>query len=189
MAGSPELWVALHQHPFGRGFLQGLLAGLIPLEVWLSISGFFSADIPEFLKKMDLERMKIWVVAIFSPIMVMVLFTWLMDWYATHSKRVTVLQESSSLPPISTLFEGFFSTNCRNVSDIRLDLWGDNFLFHCAIHIQLISVFLMTAGYSLAPVIRAHLQPTQMREHEESAIDSGDEAEPESKMAESTEKQ
>jgi hypothetical protein len=106
-----------------------------------------------------------------------------------HSKRVTVFQETSSVPPISTIFEGFFSTNCRNVSDVRLDLWGDNFLFRCTIHVLLISAFLTTAGYSLAPVIRAHLQPTQMRGHEESVTDSSDETDPESKIAESTEKQ
>jgi hypothetical protein len=184
MAGSPELWLAIHQHPFGRGFLQGLLAGLIPLEVWLSISGFFSADIPEFLKKLDLERMKIWVAAIYSPILILALLDWLVDWYAIYSKRVTVLSEGSSLP-ISTIFDGFFSTNCRNVSDSRLDLWSDNFLFHCTIHIQLISAFLMAAGYSLAPVIRAHLQPTQMTDNEESVAESSGEIDPESKMTES----
>ena len=187
-AGSPELWEVLHQHPFGRGIVTGLLAGLIPLEVWLSVSGFFSAEIPEFLKKLDLERMKVWIVALYSPIMIMVLLTWLIDWYAVHSKRVTVLQESSSVP-ISTIFEGFFSTNCRNVSDSRLDLWSDNFLFHCTIHIRLISTFLMAAGYSLAPVIRAHLQPTPVTEDEEPIAGSADDIDPESKMAESTEKQ
>lgn len=188
IAGSPELWVALHQHPFGRGFLQGLLAGLIPLEVWLSVSGFFSADIPEFLRKLDLERMKVWIAAIYSPIMILALLTWLIDWYAIYSKRVTVLAESSSVS-ISTIFEGFFSTNCRNVSDTRLDMWSDNFLLHCTIHIQLISAFLMAAGYSLAPIIRAHLEPTQMTEPEEPVTDSSDEIDPESKMAESSEKQ
>jgi len=182
---SSSLWGVLHQHPFGRGILVGLLAGLIPLEFWLSVSGFFSADVPEFLKKLDLERMKIWVVAFFSPIIIMALLSWLIDWYAMHSKRVTVLQGSSSVP-ISTIFEGFFSTNCRNVSDVRLDLWSDNFLFHCTIHIQLISAFLTSAGYSLAPLVRAHLQPTQMTDFEESVADSSEEIDPESKMAEST---
>ncbi len=132
--------------------------------------------------------MKIWVAAIYSPIMIMVLLTWLIDWYAMHSKRVTVLQDSSSVP-IPTIFEGFFSTNCKNVSDSRLDLWSDNFLFHCTIHIQLIAAYLTTVGYSLAPIIRAHLQPTQMAEDEEPTDDTADDIDPESKMAESTEKQ
>jgi hypothetical protein len=187
-AGSPELWEVLHQHPFGRAIFTGLLAGLIPLEVWLSVSGFFSADIPEFLKKLDLERIKIWVAALYSPIMILALLSWLVDWHAMHSKRATVLAEAPSVP-ISTIFEGFFSTNCRNVSDVRLDLWSDNFLFHCTIRIQLISAFLMAAGYSVAPIIRASLQPTQMTDHDESATGSAEEADPESKMAESTEKQ
>jgi hypothetical protein len=187
--GSPELWVALHQYPFGRAIVTGFLAGLIPLEVWLSVSGFFSADIPEFLKKLDLEPMKTWVVAIYSPILIMALFSWLIDWYTMHSQGVTVLQEGSSVPPISTIFEGFFSTSCRDVSDSRLSLWSDNFLFHCTIHIQLISIFLMAAGYSLAPIIRAHLRPTQMTEEEEPLAGTADEIDSESKMAESTEKQ
>jgi hypothetical protein len=187
-AGSPELWEVLHQYPFGRAILTGLLAGFIPLEVWLSVSGFFNADIPQFLKKLDLERMKIWIIAIYSPIMILALLNWLIDWNAMHSRGVTVLHESSSVP-ISEIFEGFFSTNCRNVSDARLNLWSDNFLFHCTIHIQLISVFLMAAGYSLAPIIRAHLEPTQMTEPEEPVTDSSDEIDSESKMAESTEKQ
>jgi hypothetical protein len=166
----------------------GLFAGFIPLEVWLSVSGFFSADIPEFLKKLDLERMKIWVAAFFSPIMIVALLGWISDWHAMHSKRATVLQESSSAP-ISTIFQGFFSTNCKNVSDVRLDLWSDNFSFHCATHIQLISIFLTASGYSLAPVIRAYLQPTQMTVHEDSITGSSDEFDLESKKAESTEKQ
>jgi hypothetical protein len=184
-AGSPELWDVLHQHPFGRGIVTGLLAGLIPLEFWLSVSGFFSAEIPEFLKRLDLERMKVWIAAIYSPIMILALLTWLIDWYAIYSKRVTVLAGGSSVP-ISTIFDGFFSTNCRNVSDSRLDLWSDNFLFHCTIHIQLISAFLMAAGYSLAPVIRARLLSTQMTDHEEPVAECSDEIDPESKMAEST---
>jgi len=161
------------------------LAGLIPLEVWLSVSGFFSVNIPEFLRKLDLERMKVWIVALYSPIMILALLNWLIDWYAIYSKRVTVLAEGSPVP-ISTIFDGFFSTNCRNVSDSRLDLWSDNFLFHCTIHIQLISAFLMAAGYSLAPVIRARLLSTQMTDHEEPVAECSDEIDPESKMAEST---
>jgi len=161
------------------------LAGLIPLEVWLSVSGFFSVNIPEFLRKLDLERMKVWIVALYSPIMILALLNWLIDWYAIYSKRVTVLAEGSPVP-ISTIFDGFFSTNCRNVSDSRLDLWSDNFLLHCTIHVRLISAFLMTAGYSLAPLIRAHLQPTQMTHNDESVGDPSGEIDPESKMVEST---
>jgi preprotein translocase subunit SecF len=68
-------------------------------------------------------------------------------------------------------------------------LWSDNFLFHCTIHIQLIAAYLTTVGYSLAPVIRTHLRPTQMAEDEEPTDGIADAIDPESKMAESTEKQ
>lgn len=131
--GAPDLRVALHQHPFGRGLLIGLLAGLVPLEFWLSVSGFFRADVPQFLKNLDLEQMKKWAIVFFSPFMIMALLEWAVDWHAMHSKQLTVLSESSSMP-ISTIFEGFFATNCRNVSDVRLDLWSDNFQFHCSLH-------------------------------------------------------
>src|SRR5580658_6937584 len=103
-AGSPELWTVLHQHPFGRGILIGLLAGLMPLDFWLSVSGFFSADISEFLRKLELEQMKKWVVVLFSPFMVAVLGEWIIDWHKMHSKQLTVLSKSSSMP-ISTIFE------------------------------------------------------------------------------------
>jgi hypothetical protein len=184
--GSSELWAVLHQYPFGRGILVGLLAGLIPLEFWLSVSGFFSKDIPEFLKKLDLERMKIWIAVIFSPIFIMALLSWIVDWYTMHSKHVTVLAESSSMP-ISTIFQGFFSTNCGNVSDVRLDLWSDNFVFHCTEHIQLLSAYLTAAGYSLATFVKAHLQPTQMIDQDEPVAEPSDEIAQESKMAEKTE--
>jgi hypothetical protein len=185
-AGSPELWTVLHQHPFGRGILIGLLAGLMPLDFWLSVSGFFSADISEFLRKLELEQMKKWVVVLFSPFMVAVLGEWIIDWHKMHSKQLTVLSKSSSMP-ISTIFEGFFSTSCRNVSDVRLDMWGDNFQYQCSLHILWVSVLLMTAGYSLAPWIRARLQPTQMTEHEESIVDFSGDNDPESKTTERTE--
>ena len=178
--------MVLRQHPFSSGVLIGLVSGLIPLDFWLSVSGFFRADILEFLKKLDLEEMKKWVFVIFSPFMIMTVLDWVIDWHAMHSRQLTVLSNSSSMP-ISTMFDGFFSTNCRNVSDVRLDIWTNNFDYQCSVHILWVSSLLTAAGYSLAPWIRAHLQPTQMIDLDEPVAESSDAIDPESKMAESVE--
>lgn len=180
-SGESGIWEAVHQHPFGRSIVVGFLAGLIPLQLWLSVSGYLRAEIPDFLNRLELEQMKRWVVALFSPLIVLEFLTWIIDWSATHSKRVTVLAESSSMP-LSTMFEGFFSTECRNVSDIRLDLWSDNFIYHCMAHISVISAFLTAAGYSLAPLVSRHFLPPVRLENSESDNDSPREDGPESKI-------
>jgi hypothetical protein len=153
--GSADLWRILHEHPLGRSICLGFLAGLIPLQSLLAASGFFRQDIPDFLKKLDLEGMKRYVVILASPAAVVALWQWVSDWLAMHSKHVTVFQESSTIN-LSRMFEGFFSENCRNVSDLRLDLWSDNFPMQCVVHVVQISIFLTAAAYSLAPWVRDH---------------------------------
>jgi hypothetical protein len=120
--------------------------------------------------------------------MALALLQWVIDWNAMHSKGVTVLQESSSMP-ISAIFEGFFSTNCRNVSDVRVDLWTDNFRYQCAIHVMQISIFLTAAAYSLAPFARAHLLVASKFEHPGPADEEEVASNAESKIAERTEQQ
>jgi hypothetical protein len=154
--GAADLWRVLHAHPLARSIGVGFAAGLIPLQLWLSVSGFIRADVPESLRKLELEKMKSWMFVLYSPILMASLFLWAHDWIAMHARSVTVLQDSSAAP-VWRLFEGFFSTNCRNVDDIRLDLWTDNFALQCSTHVTMISIFLMAAGYSIAPWIRSRV--------------------------------
>jgi hypothetical protein len=154
--GTPDLWRVLHAHPFTKSIGAGILAGLIPLQVWLTLSGFIRAEVPGFLRKLDLEGMKPWMVLIYSPFLGIAIFEWCMDWAALHARTITVLRDSSTRP-VWQMFEGFFSTNCQDASDIRLDLWTDNFTLQCSVHILMISAFLTAVGYSLAPWIRSRV--------------------------------
>ena len=154
--GSPELWRILHQHPFGRSIAVGFVAGLIPLRFLFSVSGFFRSDIPEFFRRLDLEKMKQWIVLLVSPVAVADLTQWISNWFAMHSKTVTALQEGSSMH-LSQIFDGFFSDNCRNISDIRIDLWSDNFAYQCMLHVTQVSIFLTAVAYSLAPWVKQQL--------------------------------
>jgi hypothetical protein len=151
--GSPELWMFLHQHLLGKSIAIGFLAGLIPLEFLLSISGFFKSKVSNHLSRLDLEKMKRWIVVLASPVAIVALGEWIRDWFTLRSKLTTVLTEGPSVP-ISRMFEGFCSASCRNVSDIRLELWGDNFAYRCMVHTLELSIICSTAAYSLAPWVR-----------------------------------
>ncbi len=152
-SGADGLWQAIHEYPFGKALAVGFIAGLIPLQFWLSVSGFFSSELPEFLKKLELEKMKRWVAVLLSPVILIAVVVWIIDWEVMHSKTASVLVDGSSAP-ISSIFQGFLSTDCKNVSDTRLEIWPDNFWFHCMMHVQLILAYFIAAGYSLAPWIR-----------------------------------
>jgi hypothetical protein len=151
--GSPNLWNILHQHPSGKWIAVGFLAGLIPLQFLFSVLGFFRSNLPEYLSGLGLEKMKRWIVVLASPVAIAALAQWVSDWFTMRSKSVTVLSGNRSLH-LSRMFEGFFSTSCRNVSDIRLGLWTDNFTYQCMVHVTQLTIFLAAAAYSLAPWVR-----------------------------------
>ncbi|MGH9600659.1 MAG: hypothetical protein ACRD27_12405 [Terracidiphilus sp.] len=187
-SGAPGLLQALRLHPFERSAAVGLLAGFIPLNFWISIFGYFKADIPRWLRSLELDRMKYWVVVLISPMWGVALTQWVIDWNAMHSKHLTVLSGSSSAP-ISAIFEGFFSTNCTNVSDIRLDLWGNDFQYKCALHLIYVSIFFSAAAYSLAPFVRASLLSAFKFERPVPADEAQVADDSENKMAERTDEQ
>jgi len=91
-----------------------------------------------------------------SPIMVLAVVQWLVSWTAMYSKQVTVLGGASPMP-YGSIFDDFFSTDCRDASDARIDLWGNDFFYQCSVHIRLIAAFLTAVGYSLAPAIAAQI--------------------------------
>jgi hypothetical protein len=176
-AGTPELWDLFHGHPFAKSMGIGIIAGLIPFQLWLTLSGFIRVEVPEFLRKLELDQMKLWIILFYSPILVMALVEWVVDWFAMHSRTLSVLQDSSSMP-IWRMFDTFFATSCRNIFDIRLDLWTDNFAYQCAIHVLMISAFLMATGYSIAPSLRSQLLRRVWVEHPATVEVAQDEAEP-----------
>jgi hypothetical protein len=188
ISGAPGLWQILHQHPYGRSIAVGLVAGSIPFQLWLSVSGHFSSNLPEFFRKLELDSMKRWVVLLISPIMVLALVHWIVSWSDMHSRQVTVLSGDSSMPYWS-IFDGFFSTECRNASDARLDVWGENFMYQCLVHVQLIAAFLTAVGYSLAPWISAHIPRNSMATDPGPIDELPGESASESKMTENIEEQ
>jgi hypothetical protein len=154
--GSPELWIFLHQHLLGKSIAIGFLAGLIPIEFLFSVSGFFRSNFSQYLRGLDLEKMKRWIIVLTSPVAIVALGMWISDWFTLRSNLTSVLTEGPSLP-ISRMFEGFFSASCGNVSDIRLELWGDNFAYRCMVHALELSIICSAAAYSLAPWVRQQL--------------------------------
>jgi len=151
-SGAPELWSLLAEHPFAKSIAVGIGAGLIPFELWLTLSGLIRAEVPKFLRELELDQLKRWLVVIYSPVLALAALAWVHDWSEMNSKNRSVFQFSSPMP-VSHMFDGFFATNCGIVYDNRLSLWPDNFYFHCSFHVLMISTFLMAAGYSLTPSI------------------------------------
>ena len=152
-SGSPDFWMILHQYPMGKWIALGFLAGLIPLQFLFSVSGFLRSHLPECFNGLALEKMKRWMVVLASPVAIIALVQWISDWLGMRSKSATVLTGN---PPmhLSKMFEGFFSSNCRAVSDIRHSLWTDDFSHQCMIHVLELTIFFTAAAYSVAPWVR-----------------------------------
>jgi len=152
-SGSPEPWRILHRYLFWKWIAVGFLAGLVPLEFLFSAARLFKSRILGYLNGLGLEGMKRWVVVLCSPVVIMGLLDWAHDLFALRSRLANGLTNSPSMQ-VSRMFEGFFSTSCRNVSDFRLELWGDNFGYRCAVHVLQLTIFFTGAAYSLAPWVR-----------------------------------
>jgi len=163
-AGSPDLWRILHEHLFWKWIAIGFTAGLIPLQFLFSVSGFFRSSFPEFLGGLGLEKMKRWIVVLASPVALSALMQWISDWFTMRSKSATVLTGGPSAD-ISKMFEGFLSVSCGNVADIRLELWGDNLPYQCAVHVMKLMIFFSAAAYSLAPWVRLQFLKSLLRDH------------------------
>jgi hypothetical protein len=163
-SGSTDLWQMLHEHIFARALLVGLLAGLVPLQIWIAAAGIFNRKFAVMLKRINPDRLKPWVFVFFSPLMILALISWAINWFDLHSRHSSVLQTTSPYP-MSEFFHGFLSTNCSSAADWRVDLWGARYAFSCMIHVQLISTWVITIGYSLAPLVRKHVFPMFTMEH------------------------
>ena len=46
-----------------------------------------------------------------------------------------------------------------------MDLWGERYAFSCMTHVQLISTWVLTIGYSLAPLVHKRIFPMFTMEH------------------------
>jgi hypothetical protein len=185
LCGSPELWKDLHEHPFGRSLVVGLLAGFIPLQTLLSASGFINVRYTQILKRLNPDGLKSWIFVFFSPVIILCLLSWMIDWFALRSRHSSVLQTTSPYP-MSEFFDGFLSTNCSNFTDLRGDMWGERWKFSCLIHVQLISIWMLTIGYSLAPFVRKRILPLLRGEHPMPTDESPTEILQESTMTETT---
>ncbi|MGA3345203.1 MAG: hypothetical protein ABSC76_10080 [Terracidiphilus sp.] len=155
--GSPELWQLLHQHFFVRSFIVGLLAGIVPFRTWIAATGIINPKHARLLKRLNPDRLKPWVFAYLSPVFVIALLRWIMQWYENSSQYSSVLQTTSSYR-ISELFNGFFSTDCSGAGESAF-FWRDGYGLSCMVHVQSIAIWLIAIGYSLAPAVRKRAIP------------------------------
>lgn len=177
--GSKDAWQLIHMHPLGRALMVGLLAGFVPSKIWLAASGFINSRYPRLLRRLNPDSLKRWMFAFFSPVMFLAVAGWVIDWLALRNQHSSALQTASPYP-LATIFQGFLSTNCSDAFDWRVELWGDRFAFDCLIHVQLISIWTLTIGYSLAPFARKWASPLFRRADPEPANESAEENLPES---------
>ena len=114
-----------------------------------------------YVRRLKLDRLKPWIVVFYvfySPILVLVFVQWTVQWFENRSRYSSVLSAASPYP-FSDFFNGFMSTDCSAGGNWGALFWGDGNGFSCMIHVRLISVWLLTAGYSLAPILRKRVLP------------------------------
>jgi hypothetical protein len=186
-SGSPDLWQMLHEHIFVRALLVGLLAGLVPLQTWIAATGVFNPKHVIFLKRLNPDRLKPWVFVFLSPVIVFALLRWAMQWYENSSRNSSVLQATSPYR-FSEFFNGFFSTDCSIVSESNM-FWRDGYGFSCLVHRQLIAIWLIAIGYSLAPAVRKRVMPLFNMDHPDPIDEPSTENITESTITEKTESQ
>ncbi len=148
-----DLWLFLQGHPFERALAVGLLAGMAPLQIWLSASGLMNRKIRLYLLRLKLDRLKPWIAVFYSPILLLALVHWTVQWFENRSRFASVLLTDSPYP-FSDFFRGFLTTDCSRGGSWAAMFWGDNYGLGCMIHVQLITAWLLAAGYSLAPFVR-----------------------------------
>jgi hypothetical protein len=150
--GSPELWKMLHEHLFVRALMVGLIAGLVPLRIWIAAAGIFNRKFERGLKRINPDLLKPWVFMFLSPVIVIAFLRWTFQWFENGSQYSSVLQTTSPYQ-LSEFFKGFFSTNCSNASESNV-FWRDGYGLSCMVHVQLIVIWMIAIGYSLAPAVR-----------------------------------
>jgi hypothetical protein len=182
------LWQLQHEHPFGNALVVGFLAGMVPLETWLAASGLIDRRITVFLRRLRPDRLKPWICVFLSPLILLAVLSWTIDWFDMNSRHSSVLQTTAPYP-MSVFFEGFLSSNCSDLADWRGDMWGDRYVFRCTTHVQLISAWVLALGYSLVPIVFRRVLPLFSNDHPEPANKQPDENLPESTITENTDSQ
>jgi hypothetical protein len=156
-SGSVALWQLLHEHPFVRSFLVGLIAGLVPFRTWIAASGVFNPRFARTLKRLNPDLLKPWVFLYLSPVFVMALLRWTMQWHENRRLSTSVLQTISAYP-LSEFFKGFLATNCSSGGESAF-FWRDEYGLGCMKHMASIAIWLTAIGYSLAPAARKQVLP------------------------------
>jgi hypothetical protein len=184
-SGSPYLWQMLHEHIFIRALLVGLLAGLIPLQTWMAATGVFNPKHIILLKRLNPDRLKPWVFVFLSPVIIIALSRWTIQWLENRRLSSSVLQTDSAYP-FSEFFNGFFSTDCSIASESNI-FWRDEYGFSCMMHRQWIAIWLIAIGYSLAPAVRKRVIPLFNTNHPDPIDEPSTENITESTITEKTE--
>ena len=183
--GSPELWQALHLHLFARALVVGLLAGLVPLQTWIAATGILNPRLVRIIRRLKPDRLKPWKIVFLSPVVLLALATWTLQWFENSSKYSSVLRTTSPYR-LSEIFNGFLSTDCSGAGGSGV-FWGDSYGIQCMIHAQSIAIWLIAVGYSLSPVFRKRVLPLFTGEGSALQNESGTGNLEESTMLEKTE--
>ena len=183
--GSPELWQALQVHLFARALAVGLLSGLVPLQTWVAATGILNPRDVRVIRRLNPDRLKPWTFVFLSPVVLLALGGWTIQWFENSSQYESVLRTTSPYH-LSELFKGFLSTNCSSSGGSAVS-WGDSYAFRCMVHAQLIAIWLIAVGYSLAPIFRKRVLPLFSKEGPVSRNEPQNENIEESTMTEKTE--
>lgn len=155
--GSPELWQALHLHLFVRALVVGLLAGLVPLQTWIATTGILNPRDVRVIRRLNPDRLKPWTCLFLSPVFLLAVGNWVLQWFDNSSGYASVFRTTSPYR-LSELFKGFLSTDCSSTGGSAM-FWGDAYALRCQVHAQLIAIWLIAVGYSLAPAFRKKVLP------------------------------
>lgn len=170
-SGSLEFGNALDQHPYVRALSIGVLAGLVPMRIWLAISGVFKRNIENYLRELKTESLHAWLWAFFCPLFLLDFLGWILNWVDMSARNASVLQTSSSYH-LSDLVRGYFSTDCSWTGLWPMEPSETKTSFRCMMHIQMISLWLMSVGYSVAPFVIRKMSAQSAEPLSDSEIDN-----------------
>jgi hypothetical protein len=186
-SGSVELWQTIHQHSFARSILVGLIAGSIPMNVWLAISGSINSKFEDSLHRLRTEKLKPWLWVVFRPFILVAPLQWTSIWYEANHRNASVLSPTSRIH-LSEFVRGFLTTDCSANGGWPMEPWETATSFRCRLNIQIVSLWLLAAGNSAVPIMGRTARSLSIERRAE-PDDAGSEKANENTMEEKTDKQ
>jgi MFS family permease len=179
-AGSPLIWDWMQSHYGWRALIVGILAGIAPASLLLTVFLLFAQSenpvgkrINRFLAELDLDSVQPWIWLFFSPLLILIM----QGWIRSQGLGSSVF-DSSSQYSISSFVE-YWNSELKYM-DPQSHLYAADWSWMS----QVFRIWLLatSTGYSLAPLLRkvgiaayatAYQLPSEAREREaeESTMD------------------